>query len=237
LSQPGWLRKLSFEVAAGEILGVFGLVGSGIERIGRAVFGAEPAASVERAAIADRPYTPANPRAAVAAGLGFVAAERKREGLIGMLSVRANTTAPFLGRFVVNWQVNQRAEARETQRWIEALGIRTSGPEQEIRLLSGGNQQKVCLARWMLGPIALLILEEPTRGVDLGARREIYRQLRRLAADGLGVMVVSSDAEEIAGIADRTLVLRHGEIAAILPGTAAATAILAAASQTPGDVA
>jgi ribose transport system ATP-binding protein len=237
LSQPGWLQNVSFDVARGEILGVFGLVGSGIERIGRAVFGAEPAARVAAAQLLGQPFRPRDPRASVAAGIGFVAAERKREGVIGMLSVRANTTAPFLRRFLVGWQVSRKAERRETQRWIDALGIRTSGPEQEIRLLSGGNQQKVCLARWLLGPIALLILEEPTRGVDLGARREIYRELRRLAADGLGIIVVSSDAEEIAGIADRTLVLRHGEIAAVLPGSAAATAVLAAASQAPGNAA
>jgi len=237
LSQPGWLRDVSFEVAAGEILGVFGLVGSGIERVGRAVFGAESSARVTAAAIAGRPYRPSNPRAAVRAGIGFVAAERKREGLIGMLSIRENITVPFLGRFVSGWEVNTTSQTRDTRHWIEALGIRTTGPEQEIRLLSGGNQQKVCFARWMLGPISLLILEEPTRGVDLGARREIYKLIRQLSSDGLAVMLVSSDAEEVAGLADRTIVLRHGEIVAVLPSSASASATLAAASQTPASAA
>jgi ribose transport system ATP-binding protein len=230
LTLPNWLDDISFAVGAGEILGVFGLIGSGIERIGRAIYGAEPGTRVRAMTLCDRAFQPRSPHASVAAGLGFVAAERKREGLIGILTVRDNTTLTFLDRFVRGPHVDRGAETRETRHWIEALGIRTKGPEQEIRFLSGGNQQKVCLARWMLGDIRMLILEEPTRGVDLGARREIYAQIRKLAAGGLGLLVISSDAEEIAGLADRTLILQKGRIAAELGAGADAGAVLAAAS-------
>jgi ribose transport system ATP-binding protein len=230
LTLPNWLDDISFNVGKGEILGVFGLIGSGIERIGRAIYGAEPAARLRAATLAGAPFRPRSPHASVQAGLGFVAAERKREGLVGILTVRDNTTLTFLDRFVRGPHVDRGAETRETRRWIESLGIRTKGPEQEIRFLSGGNQQKVCLARWMLGDIRMLILEEPTRGVDLGARREIYAQIRKLAAEGLGLLVISSDAEEIAGLADRTLILHDGRIAAEMGPAADAAAILAAAS-------
>jgi ribose transport system ATP-binding protein len=231
LSLPNWLDDISFNLGAGEILGVFGLIGSGIERIGRAIYGAEAGTQLRAATLAGEAFRPRSPHASVAAGLGFVAAERKREGLIGILTVRDNTTLTFLNRFVRGPHVDRGAETRETKRWIDSLGIRTKGPEQEIRFLSGGNQQKVCLARWMLGDIRMLILEEPTRGVDLGARREIYAQIRKLAQEGLGLLVISSDAEEIAGIADRTLILADRRIAATLGPEADAAAILAAASQ------
>ncbi|WP_284948212.1 sugar ABC transporter ATP-binding protein [Acidisoma cladoniae] len=232
LTLPNWLDDISFTVGTGEILGVFGLIGSGIERIGRALYGAEQGVRLNAATLQGRAFRPRSPHASVQAGLGFVAAERKREGLIGILTVRDNTTITFLNRFVRGPHVDHKAETRETTRWIDALGIRTKGPEQEIRFLSGGNQQKVCLARWMLGDVRVLILEEPTRGVDLGARREIYAQIRKLAADGLGLLVISSDAEEVAGLVDRTLILNDGRVTAVLDPEADAATILAAASQT-----
>jgi ribose transport system ATP-binding protein len=230
LTLPHALRDVALHVDAGEILGVFGLVGSGVERIGRAIFGAEPRVRWRDATLDGTALPRADPRAAVAAGIGFVAAERKREGLIATMSVRDNTTLPFLDRFVRHGMVNNGAARAETRRWIDALHVRTSGPEQEIGKLSGGNQQKICLARWMVGDVSLLILEEPTRGVDLGARREIYAQIRALAARGLAVIVISTDAEEVAGLADRTLVLRDGRIAATHDATAEAADLLAAAA-------
>jgi ribose transport system ATP-binding protein len=115
------------------------------------------------------------------------------------------------------------------QHWIKTLRVKTTGPEQEIRLLSGGNQQKLCLARWLLGNPKILILEEPTRGVDLGARREIYDEIRRLAAVGLAILLVSSDAEEVAGLADRTIVFEEGRAVAVLGPNASATDLMQAA--------
>lgn len=201
-----------------------------MERVGRALFGAEKGTTSRDVRLDGNVIRLTDPGASVRAGIGFVAAERKREGLIGIMSVRANITLPFLDRFVRLAEVDRAAESREAQQWISRLGVRTAGPEQEIRLLSGGNQQKVCLARWMMGNMRLLILEEPTRGVDIGGRREIYLQIRRLAKQGLGVLVVSTDAEEVAGLVDRVLVLHHGRIVAELGADAAAADLLAASS-------
>jgi ribose transport system ATP-binding protein len=217
-----WLSDVSLDVRGGEIVGVFGLLGSGVEKLGRAIFGAEPNAVAEAIEIAGKPLARRDPARSVSCGVGFVAAERKTEGVIGILTVRDNTTAPYLHRFVRGLQVDTALETRQTRHWIDALGIRTTGPEQEVRLLSGGNQQKVCLARWLIGDARVLILEEPTRGVDVGARKEIYGEIRRLADKGIAVLVVSSDGEEVAGIADRSLVLKRGRIVAQMPGSASA---------------
>lgn len=201
---------VSFTIREGEVFSIFGLIGSGAEDIGRALFGALPKTTLRTGSIGGASFKPTNPREAVRAGIAFVAAERKREGLIGMLTVRDNTTLPFLSKFTSNGLVDSKREAEATQHWVDSLAIRTTGPEQEIRLLSGGNQQKVCLARWLEGDPKLLILEEPTRGVDVGARREIYAEIRGLAERGLGILLISSDAEEVAGLADRTLVMIDG---------------------------
>lgn len=230
LTLPRWLDDVTLEVRPGEILGVFGLIGSGVEKLGRSIFGAEPDAKFRRLIINEKTLGRITPSESVAHGVGFVAAERKREGLVGILTVRENTTAPFLSRFVRRGQVNVRAERAVTRHWIQALGVRTSGPEQEIRFLSGGNQQKICLARWLLGEVSVLILEESTRGVDLGARREIYAEIRRLADRGMAVLAISSDAEEVAGLADRVLILNGGRICASLDGSADAHALINAAS-------
>jgi ribose transport system ATP-binding protein len=228
LGLKDWLDDVSLDVRGGEIVGVFGLVGSGVEKIGRAIFGAEPRAVAAAIEIAGTPLDRRDPKRSVATGVGFVAAERKAEGIIGILTVRDNTTAPYLRRFVRGLLVDTGAEARQTQHWIEALGIRTRGPEQEVRLLSGGNQQKVCLARWLIGDARVLILEEPTRGVDVGARKEIYAEIRKLADSSIAVLVVSLDSEEVAGIADRSLVLNRGRVVAALPGGSTAHELMEA---------
>jgi ribose transport system ATP-binding protein len=229
LSLAGWLDDVSFSVRRGEVFGVFGLVGSGAEKIGRAIYGAEPAARAKALRLNGAEIGLSTPRESVRNGIGFVAAERKRQGLIGNLSVRTNTTLPYLGRFTRFGVVDRSREEASTQAWIRTLGVKTAGPDQEIRLLSGGNQQKICLARWLLGNPDLLILEEPTRGVDLGARREIYAEIRRLAEAGLAILIVSSDAEEVAGLADRTLVLEDGKAVAELEQAATAAEMMRAA--------
>lgn len=228
LSLSGWLDGISFSVRRGEVFSVFGLIGSGAEKIGRAIYGAESAARARSVRLNGSEIGLARPRESVRKGLGFVAAERKRQGLIGNLSVRTNTTLPYLGRFTKGGVVDHKQEYASTEQWIASLRVKTAGPEQEIRLLSGGNQQKICLARWLLGNPSFLILEEPTRGVDLGARREIYMEIRRLAAEGLAIMVVSSDAEEVAGLADRTLVVEDGKAVAELVQTATAAELMRA---------
>ncbi|MBY3485734.1 sugar ABC transporter ATP-binding protein [Rhizobium laguerreae] len=229
LSLPGWLSDVSFSVRRGEVLGAFGLIGSGIEKVGRAIYGAEPRAKVRSIRMGTAETALSNPRASIRSGIGFVAAERKRQGLIANLTVRTNTTLPYLTRFTRFGLVDGNRERVMSQHWIRTLRVKTTGPEQEIRLLSGGNQQKVCLARWLLGDPKLLILEEPTRGVDLGARREIYEEIRRLAANGLGILLVSSDAEEVAGLADRAIVFEEGRAVATLGANASAAELMQAA--------
>ncbi|QYA04618.1 sugar ABC transporter ATP-binding protein [Rhizobium sp. B21/90] len=229
LSLPGWLEDVSFSVRRGEILGAFGLIGSGIEKVGRAVYGAEPSARARSLRMADKEIKLSGPKQSIENSIGFVAAERKRQGLIGNLTVRTNTTLPYLGSFTRFGVVDTARERAISQHWIKTLRVKTTGPEQEIRLLSGGNQQKLCLARWLLGSPKLLILEEPTRGVDLGARREIYDEIHRLAVGGMGILLVSSDAEEVAGLADRTLVFEDGKVVAVLGPQASAADLMQAA--------
>jgi ribose transport system ATP-binding protein len=233
LSLPDRLSEVSFSLRSGEILGVFGLIGSGIETLGRALYGALGPAAKGAVRIAGTPYRPFSPRAGKAAGIGFVAADRKKEGIIGDLTVRENMVAPFVERYARGPFVARAAEVAQTRHWIEALGIRARGPEQKMRTLSGGNQQKVCVARWLVEGISLLILEEPTRGVDVGARREIYAALRRLADRGLAVLVLSSDVEEIAGLCDRSLVLDRGRIIARFAGGTPPAALMAATASDP----
>jgi ribose transport system ATP-binding protein len=208
----GRLADISLSVRRGEIAGVFGLIGSGIETLGRALYGALGPVTTGTVTLAGKPYRPRSAAEGKAAGIGFVAADRKKEGIIAELTVRENLVAPFLERYVVGPFVSRERETEQARRWIADLSIRTQGTEQKIRTLSGGNQQKVAVARWLVDGIALLILEEPTRGVDIGARREIYHQLRALADRGLAVLVLSSDVEEVAGISDRSLVLDRGAV-------------------------
>jgi ribose transport system ATP-binding protein len=212
LSLAGALDDISFEIHPGEVLGVFGLLGSGIDQVGRAIYGALGAMPGARIAIGGKDYTPVNPRHGRDAGLGFVAAERQREGIVPDLGVAANLTLPFIDRFTRFAVVSRPRELDYAQSWVDRLGIRSAYLGQELRLLSGGNQQKVCLARWLVEGLEVLILEEPTRGVDLGARRELYLALRQWTAKGLAILLVSSDAEEVAGVCDRAIVLDRGRV-------------------------
>ena len=178
-------------------------------------------------------YRPESAGRGKARGIGFVAADRKQEGIIGDLTVRENMVAPFQDRYVQGLFVSRSAETEQAKRWIDLLGIRTRGPEQTMRTLSGGNQQKVCVSRWLVDSVKLLILEEPTRGVDVGARREIYMELRALADRGLAVLVLSSDVEEVAGISDRSLVLDRGRIVGRFDKGALPAELMAATTNDP----
>lgn len=214
VSLPGKIADVSFELRQGEILGIFGLIGSGVEVLGRLLFGAEGRLRSGAMALDDRPYAPSSPRAARDAGVGFVTAERKSDGILADLSVAQNLVAPFQREFGQGAFLAPGRERAHASDWIARIGIRTSGPDQAIRLLSGGNQQKICVARWLTPKVRMLILEEPTRGVDVGARRELYVHLARFAREGLGILVLSSDVEEVAGLSDRSLVIDRGRITA-----------------------
>jgi ribose transport system ATP-binding protein len=228
LSVEGKLERVSFALRAGEIFGAFGLIGSGVEVLGRALYGALGEQREARVTLAGRAYRPSTPAAGKAAGVGFVAAERKKEGLLADLTLRENIAAPFWKRLQKGMFVSRAAEAAQAERWIRDLDIRARGPEQTIRTLSGGNQQKVCIARWLVDGMRLVILEEPTRGVDVGARREIYLKLRQLADRGYAILALSSDAEEIAGLCDRSIVLDRGRVAARFEQNAAPSELMAA---------
>ena len=227
LSVPRQLHGVSFAVGAGEIVGMHGLVGSGIECVARALAGAVPSAGT--VTLGGEPCRPRGVAEAQARGVALVAAERKEEGIVADLTVGANISLPFLGRFTRWLRLDKEAEEADARRWIEHLGIRCRGPRQPVAQLSGGNQQKACLARWLAGGVKLLLCEEPTRGVDIGSRRDLYAELRRLAGAGIGVLLISSDVEEVAGVADRSVVLRDGRVGAEHPGGTPAEVLAAAA--------
>jgi ribose transport system ATP-binding protein len=217
-TRRGFFQDVSLRLHRGEIVGLFGLLGAGHLEFSRALFGAEPADNPQ-AWVNGRLVRLINPEAARAAGIGFVPIDRKVEGLVMSMSVRGNIT-------LANWNASTRAgffhEGRERQRvrtWVERLGIRMSGTmEQEVRFLSGGNQQKVLLARWLEANTSVLILDEPTWGVDVGARADIYQLLQQLKAQGLAILVVSSDMQEVLNISDRIIVMSKGRLSGEFPG-------------------
>lgn len=231
LSAGGEVIDADFSVRAGEIVGVFGLLGSGIAAIGRAVFGAlGPRAREFRMPGCAHPGGPRTPQEGLQAGIGLVAAERKREGILPELSLRENVTLPFLRKYTAGLAVSTRREREQTRAVMTELGIRAPSTEQAAKHLSGGNQQKMCIARWLSGDIRLLVLEEPTRGVDVGARGEIYAKLRALTDGGMAALLVSSDAEEVAGLADRSIALVRGRVAARFEAPVQAAELLRAAA-------
>ncbi|WP_327238094.1 sugar ABC transporter ATP-binding protein [Streptomyces sp. NBC_01317] len=218
LHRPGEFADISFTLRAGEITGLFGLVGSGRSELARCVFGAEPARSgtVRTAGgTADRFRTP---REAIAAGLALVTEDRKRTGLVLGLSTAENIGLTTLRAFTKGPLLDTGERARQVESMVRQLDIRPAHSARlPVRALSGGNQQKAVLAKWLLTGPRVLLLDEPTRGVDMATRAEIYRMLDRLARDGLAVLLISSDLTEVLGATDRVLVMHEGRIAADLP--------------------
>ncbi len=226
------LVDLSLDVRQGEIVGVFGLIGSGIELLGKALFGALGNKPTGEVKLEGQLFKPRNPEDAIRYGVGYIAAERKREGILAELSVRENTTLPFLQRFNRGWSISVPEEEQYVSRWIKQLSIRTRGSSQKLRYLSGGNQQKVVLARWLADGVKLLIMEEPTRGVDVGARKEIYAALRDLSNSGLAILMISSDVEEVANLSNRIVVLDRGRVSARFERGVSTKELMHAAAQT-----
>jgi simple sugar transport system ATP-binding protein/ribose transport system ATP-binding protein len=212
LRREGVFEDISFTVRAGEIVGLAGLVGSGRSEIARALFGADrpDGGTVE---LDGRPYRPRSPGAALRAGLAFVPESRKDQGLFMLLSQRTNVSMPHLGRLMRAGWVQRRREARAVGSLLTQLGVTPANRAMPVTNLSGGNQQKVLLAKSLFGRPRVVVLDEPTRGVDVGAKRSIYEIVTGLAREGVGVLVISSELEEILGLAHRVLVLRRGRIA------------------------
>jgi ribose transport system ATP-binding protein len=211
LTLPGSFEDVSFSVHAGEIVGLVGLVGSGRSEVLHAVYGAmRPTRGV--VTVDGRALPPGRVTAAVRAGVGLAPEERKSQALFLHDSVIRNVSISSLGRFARFGWLDRRREAAEASAGVASLDLRPADPQRAVGTLSGGNQQKAVLARWLLKGCRLLLLDEPTRGVDVGARAELYALVRSLADSGVGVLFVSSEVPEVLGLADRALVLREGRI-------------------------
>ncbi|CAN5692623.1 sugar ABC transporter ATP-binding protein [soil metagenome] len=215
-----WLQDISFTVRRGEVVGLAGLVGAGRTELARTLFGLLPLSSGE-ITLEDRRLRLRSPGDAIAAGIGFAPEDRKREGLFLSRSVGENVSISVLERLRRFRFLQFRAERRLVSRLISRLSVRTPSAAQEIGKLSGGNQQKVVLARWLARRPTLLILDEPTRGVDVGAKAEIYRLIHELAGEGMAIIFISSEMLEILGVSDRILVMQNGRITGELPAAEA----------------
>ena len=213
LSSPRAFSDVSFSVRAGEVFGLAGLVGSGRSEILETIYGARKA-SAGTVTVSGMALKPGNVRASVAAGIGLSPEERKSQGLILGEPVYRNVTLSTFERFARGPLLNEPAERAVTAEQMEALELRPAEPSRVTQTLSGGNQQKILLARWLVHGTKVLLLDEPTRGVDVGARIEIYALIRRLAAEGTAIVIVSSEIEEVLGLADRLLVIADGRVLA-----------------------
>jgi galactofuranose transport system ATP-binding protein len=209
LSDGRNVRRVSLSVAKGEIVGLTGLLGSGRSETARLIFGDTPMQSGQMT-LAGASHTPRQPLDAIRAGMGFCTEDRKIEGIVPEMSVADNMMLALRPAFGRSGIVDEARKTAIVERFIKQLGIKCTGPDQKIRELSGGNQQKVLLARWLAMSPKLLILDEPTRGIDVGAKDEIQRLIRSLADQGLAVLMISSELEEVVEGADRVFVLREG---------------------------
>lgn len=220
LTRAGVFADISFAVRAGEILGLAGLVGAGRSEIARAIFGIDDY-DAGAVTVAGHRLPPASVQSAMAAGLALVPEDRQHEGLVLPMSVGANISLAMLDRLKRWGLLSGRREAHLVARQMRELSVRAAGPRAAAETLSGGNQQKLVLAKWLAGNPRVLILDEPTRGVDVGAKAQVHRLIRQLAADGLASIVISSDLPEILAISDRILVVRGGRIVGQLDGKTA----------------
>lgn len=209
------VENVSFAVRSGEIFGLSGLVGAGRTETMRMIFGADPIDSGE-VLLNGQPVHPKHPAEAVKLGIGLIPEDRKQQGLLLDLPIFTNismATMRDISHFTV---VNSRAEKENVNRLVEAVTIKTPSIAQLVRNLSGGNQQKVVLAKWLAANCKVLIFDEPTRGIDVGARHEIYKLMNELCRQGIAIVMISSDMEEILGMSDRIMVLCEGHQAGIL---------------------
>lgn len=216
LARQGEFAALDLDIRPGEIVGLAGLVGSGRSDVLETIYGARRP-SAGRVLVGGQPLRPGSVRAAVRAGIGLAPEERKAQGLLMLESVTRNVSVSTLSRFSRGGWLDRTAERGAAQAATRELSLRPDNPDAPVRTLSGGNQQKAVLARWLLRGCRVLLLDEPTRGVDVGARAELYAVIRRLADEGLAVLLVSSEVPEVLGLADRVLVLREGRVVHTAP--------------------
>lgn len=225
LCQGERLRDISFALRRGEVLGVAGLLGSGRTRLARTLFGAEPA-TAGRIWMKGERCDIRSPRQAIARGLGWVTEDRRRQGLVLSMSVAANTTLASLGRFCTGGTIRQRAERQAAGEFAGQLRVKSAGLDQRTLQLSGGNQQKVVVGKWLCSRADVFIFDEPTRGIDIGAKVEIYQLMNQLTERGAAILLISSDLPELLGMSDRLVVMCRGRL----------TGSFAAAGATPESV-
>ncbi len=223
LNRGAEIRDVSFSLRKGEILGFAGLMGAGRTEVARAIFGADPLESGE-IRVHGKVRSIKSPNDAVAAGIGYLSEDRKHFGLATGMDVRANISLASLDTFSSRAGVlDEKAMKDVAVGYISQLGIRTPSDRQEVRFLSGGNQQKVVIAKWLLRDCDILIFDEPTRGIDIGAKSEIYKLLEELAGQGRAIIVISSELPEVMRLSHRIAVMCEGRLTGILPGGAGTT--------------
>ena len=215
LSQEDKLHDISFSVHAGEVLGIAGLIGAGRTELVRAIFGADP---IDRGQIIidGQPARIHSPSDAIRHGIALLTEDRKQQGLILQMTVRENVTLSVLKQLTRGLLTDRRKEGDLTQEYIRSIAIKTPSQNQQVINLSGGNQQKVVLSKWMATQPRVLIFDEPTRGIDVGAKVEIYKLINQLARQGVAIIMVSSELPEVIGMSDRIMVLREGRVAGFL---------------------
>ncbi len=216
LSRPPDLEDISFSLRRGEVLGLAGLMGAGRTELVRAIFGADPRTS-GRVFLDGEEVAIRSPQQAIAAGLALLTEDRKRDGLALGLPVRANITLADLGQVVQAGLIRLSRERRVAQELVDRVDVRTSSLEQLVRNLSGGNQQKVVVAKWLLTRARVFIFDEPTQGIDIAAKAEVYRLIEGLAQQGAGILLISSYLPELLALADRVIVLCRGRVTGELP--------------------
>jgi len=229
LNRPPLTRDISFKVRTGEIVGLAGLVGSGRSETAQVIFGVLPAES-GTITLDGKPVEIQRPSQAVKYGIGYVPEDRGHQGLVKEMTLRENTSMAVLDLVSQNTFINRTQERQLAEQAIDQLSIRTTGSEQIVNKLSGGNQQKVVVSKWLASSPRLLIMDEPTRGVDVGAKSEIHRLMSQLVAEeGLAILMISSELPEILGMSDRILVMREGHLVAEFTREEATQEILVAA--------
>jgi ribose transport system ATP-binding protein len=229
-ARPDVLRGVSLTVRPGEIVGLAGLQGAGATELLHMLFGAGGRPAEGEVSLAGEPYVPSDPAAAIGRGLALLTGDRKATGLLPGLSITHNTTLAALPRFSPGGVLRPREERAAAGRQVAALHVRCASVEQAIGTLSGGNQQKVLLGRWLETRPRVLLLDEPTRGVDVGAKHEIYELMNRWTAEGVAILMFSTDLPELLGMSDRVVVLHRGAITAeFARAEATAARVLAAA--------
>jgi rhamnose transport system ATP-binding protein len=215
LTRRGVFADISFELRRGEIVGLAGFVGAGRTEVARSIFGVDPLDG-GRLEIEGRPFRPRSPRAALRRGLAYLPEDRLHEGLVQPMSVSDNISMAVLPELTVAGFLRPRRERVLARRFMEQLRIKATSPAQVVRSLSGGNQQKVVLGKWLAAEPRILILDEPTHGVDVGTKADVHRTISHLAAQGLTILLISSELPEILGMSDRVLVMREGRLVAEL---------------------